>query len=250
MGLSNLTSGITEQRPNFKGLAVPDSFIEPHWYAAYTRAQHEKTVAAELGMRDVEHFLPLYSSVRRWKDRRVQLELPLFPGYVFVRLALRNRLRVLQIPSVVRLVGFNGQPTALADTEMEIVRSGLSQSPNAEPHPFLTVGRRVRITMGPFAGLEGVLKRKKSNLRVVVSLELIQRSVAVDVDAADVQGVVSAKVADPLPRFFVSVASKGFRVPVSGLKSTLTGGCVSVDSKGIATTDFTSEQRDGAAGRR
>ncbi len=114
------------------------------------------------------------------------LELPLFPGYLFVRLALRDRLRVVQIPSVVRLVGFNGQPTALPDTEMEIMRSGLSQSLRAEPHPFLTVGRRVRITNGPLAGLEGTLKRKKSSLRVVVSLNLIHRSVAVDVDAADI----------------------------------------------------------------
>ena len=170
-----------------------------HWYAAYTCAKHEKRVAAELGAREVQHFLPLYSSVRRWKDRRVQLELALFPGYVFVRLALRDRLQVLQIPSVVRLVGFGGLPTALPDEEMEILRKGLCQGLRAEPHPFLTIGRRVRITAGPFAGLEGVLKRKKSNLRVVVSLELIQRSVAVDVDAADVEGVVSAKGADPLP---------------------------------------------------
>ncbi len=187
MSLSYMTPGTTEQRSSFNGLTLPDSFAEQHWYAAYTRAQHEKHVAAELGMREVEHFLPLYSSMRRWKDRRVQLQLPLFPGYVFVRLALRERLRVLQIPSVVRLVGFSGQPTALPDTEMEIMRSGLSQSLRAEPHPFLTVGRRVRITGGPFAGLEGVLRRKKSGMRVVVSLGLIQRSVAVDVDVADLR---------------------------------------------------------------
>ena len=167
-------------------VALPASLTEPRWYAAYTCAKHEKRVAAELGAREVEHFLPVYRSVRRWKDRRVQLELPLFPGYVFVRLALGGRMRVVQIPSVVRLVGFNGLPTALPDTEMEIMRAGLSQNLRAEPHPFLTVGRRVRITGGPFAGLEGILKRKKSNLRVVVSLELIQRSVAVDVDVADV----------------------------------------------------------------
>src|SRR6266702_7516405 len=202
MSLSIVTPGRTEQRSNSDGLTLPDSFIEPHWYAAYTRAQHEKRVAAELVARGVEHFLPLYSSMRRWKDRRVQLELTLFPGYVFVRLALRERMRVVQIPSVVRLVGFGGLPTALPDTEMKILQSGLSQGPNAEPHPFLAVGRRVRITGGPFAGLEGVLKRKKSNLRVVVSLELIQRSVAVDVDAADVEGVVSAKGAVPLPPVF------------------------------------------------
>src|SRR5216683_5478383 len=162
-------------------------WAEQHWYAAYTCAKHEKRVAAELGAREVEHFLPMYSSVRRWKDRRVTLDLPLFPGYVFVRLALRDRMRVVQIPSVVRLVGFGGLPTALPDAEMEILQAGLSQSPNAGPHPFLGVGRHVRITGGPFAGLEGILKRRKSRLRVVVSLELIQRSVAVDVDAADVE---------------------------------------------------------------
>src|SRR5580704_136550 len=99
-----------------------------HWYAAYTSANHEKKVSVELGCRSVESFLPLYSSVRRWKDRRVQLQLPLFPGYVFVRLALRDRLRVVQIPSVVRLVGFGGLPTALPDTEIEILQSGFSQS--------------------------------------------------------------------------------------------------------------------------
>lgn len=186
MGLSGVTLGTTEQRGDFDTLHLPVSFLEPHWYATYTCAQHEKRVAAELGIREVEHFLPLYSSVRHWKDRRVTLELPLFPGYVFVRLALRDRVRVLQIPSVVRLVGFNGQPTALPDTEMEIMRSGLSQSLRAEPHPFVSVGKRVRITGGPFAGLGGILKRKKNNLRVVVSLDLIHRSVAVDVDITDV----------------------------------------------------------------
>ena len=160
---------------------------QTHWYAAYTCAKHEKRVAAELGGRGVEHFLPLYSSVRRWKDRRVSVEMPLFPGYVFVRLALRDRLRVVQVPSVVRLVGFGGLPTALPDAEMEAVRAGLARGLRAEPHPYLTVGRRVRLKSGPLAGAEGILLRRKGNFRVVVSLELIQRSVAVDVDIADVK---------------------------------------------------------------
>ena len=170
------------------------AMVESRWYAAYTCANHEKHVAAELGAREVEHFLPLYSSVRRWKDRRVSLDLPLFPGYIFVRLALCDRMRVVQIPSVVRLVGFGGLPTALPDTEMKIMRSGFSEGLRAQPHPFLTVGRPVRITGGPFAGLEGVLNRRKSSLRVVVSLDLIQRSVAVDVEAADVTPVARRPV--------------------------------------------------------
>jgi transcription antitermination factor NusG len=178
---------VRRRQLNAAGLLEQEQAMsQARWYAAYTCANHEKRVAAELGARDVEHFLPLYSSMRRWKDRRVQLELPLFPGYVFVRFALCNRLRVVQIPSLVRLVGFGELPTALPDTEMEIMRSGLSQNLRAKPHPFLSVGRRVRITGGPFAGLEGVLRRKKNNLWVVVSLELIHRSVAVDVDMTDV----------------------------------------------------------------
>src|SRR5215469_7320867 len=142
----------TKEGSNSEALSLPEPFAEPHWYAAYTCANHEKRVAAELRARTVEYFLPLYSSMRRWKDRRVSLEMPLFPGYVFVRLALRDRLRVLQIPSLVRLVSFNGLPTALSDTEMEILQSGLSRHLRAEPHPFLTAGRRMRIRSGPLAG--------------------------------------------------------------------------------------------------
>jgi transcription antitermination factor NusG len=171
----------------------PTAQAEQHWYAAYTCAQHEKRVAEQMAKREVEHFLPLYSSVRRWKDRRVRLTLPLFPGYVFVRLELQDRFGVLQIPSVVRLIGFGGLPTALPEEEVEILRSGLADQLHAEPHPFLTVGRRVRIVRGPLAGLEGILRCKKNNFRLVVSVELIQRAFAVDVDAADVQPVQESK---------------------------------------------------------
>src|SRR6266478_7859254 len=174
---------------NPEELSLPPSYSEQHWYAAYTCANHEKRVAAELGARAVEHFLPLYSSVRRWKDRRVHLDLPLFPGYVFLRLALRDRLRVLQIPSIVRLVGFNGQPAALADDEMEVLRRGLTDQLNAQPHPYLAVGRRVRVVSGPLTGLEGIIVRKKNRFRFVISLNLIMRSVSVEMDDADIMPV-------------------------------------------------------------
>jgi transcription antitermination factor NusG len=168
-------------------LAFPAEYREARWYAVYTSANHEKRVAEQMGVREVEHFLPLYASVRRWKNQRVTLERPLFPGYVFVRMALRDRLRVQTIPGVARLVGFGQTPAALPDEELEALRTSLGSGARAVPHPLLTMGRRVRITAGPFAGLEGILKRKKSSLRVVVSLELIQRAMAVDVDAADVR---------------------------------------------------------------
>jgi transcription antitermination factor NusG len=153
------------------------------WYAAYTCANHEKRVAQQLSVRSVEHFLPLYESVRRWKDRRVQLQLPLFPGYVFVRIALRDRLQVLEIPSVARLVGFNGTSTPLPDGEIETLKAGLEGGVRAVPHPYLKVGRRVRIITGPLAGQEGIFVRRKGTLRHVLSIDLIQRSILVDMEA-------------------------------------------------------------------
>ena len=165
---------------------LPAAFLEPRWYAVYTCANHERRAAEQFRVRGIEHFLPQYESVRKWKDRRVRLQMPLFPGYVFIKVQLQNRFEVLQVPGVVRLVGFNGSPTPLPEEQMLILHARLSQCSRAMPHPFLSVGRRVRISAGPFTGLEGILRRKKSNLRVIVSLELIQRSVAVDVDSADV----------------------------------------------------------------
>jgi transcription antitermination factor NusG len=166
--------------------ALPAEYHEVRWYAAYTSANHEKRVAEQMGVRGVEHFLPLYASVRQWKNGRVTLQRPLFPGYVFVRLALREKLRVQQIPGMARLVGFDGRPAALPDEEIETLRTSLNSGMRAEPHPYVSVGRRVRITAGPLAGREGILKRRKGNLRVVLSTELIQRSISVDIDASDV----------------------------------------------------------------
>ena len=158
-----------------------------HWYAAYTKSHHEKRVADQLTGRSVEHFLPTYRSVRRWKDRKKVLELPLFPGYIFVRMDLQNRLRILEVPGVVRLIGFNGLPTALRDGEIDTLRKGLAQTCAIRPYPYIVAGRRVLIVRGPFQGLEGVLIRQKGNLRVVLSLDLIRRSVLVDVDIADLE---------------------------------------------------------------
>lgn len=166
---------------------------EPRWYAAYTRPRHEKRVAEQLADRAVEYFLPQYESLRRWKDRLVRLFLPLFPGYVFVRIALRERLRVLEVPGVVRLVQFKGEPAPLPDDAIEKLRSGLAGSRRAEPHPFLSAGRRVRIVSGPLDGLEGILLRRKGVPRLVVSLELIQRSISVEVDSDAVEPLHGAK---------------------------------------------------------
>jgi transcription antitermination factor NusG len=153
------------------------------WHAAYTSANHEKRVAEQLGRRSVEHFLPLYWSERRWKDRKVQLQLPLFAGYVFVRVAPQGRMRVQQVPGVARLVGFNGHPSILAQEEIEAWKKLLASGIRAEPFPYLTSGRRMRISAGPLAGREGIVVRRKGSVRVVLSIDLVQRSILVDVDA-------------------------------------------------------------------
>lgn len=160
---------------------------QQHWYALYTFPRHEKCVAYQIEQRSIPCFLPVYRSVRRWKDRRKELELALFPGYVFVHFALRDRLRVLQLPSAVRLVSFNGQPAALPEAEIEALRQRLEQGAHIEPHPYLNLGRRVRVCAGPMQGLEGIIVRRKDRCRLVFSLDLIMRSVAVEVDECDVE---------------------------------------------------------------
>lgn len=184
-----MASHWTQLKPEGELGAMPAAYRETRWYAAYTSANHEKRVAEQLGVRAVEHFLPVYESVRRWKDRRVTLQMPLFPGYVFVRVALRDRLQVQQVPGVAHLVGFAGSPAALPDEEIEALRSSLKSGVRAEPHPYLTVGRRVQISRGPMAGMQGILLQRKGKLRVVISIELIQRSVAVEMDEADLQSL-------------------------------------------------------------
>ena len=168
---------------------LPSEGLAQCWYAAYTRANHEKSVALQMGQRSVEHFLPLYDSKRRWKDRSVHLQLPLFPGYVFVHLALRDRLQVLQIPGVAKLVGFNGAPAALPEAEIETMRTCLSRKLDLAPHPFAHVGRRVRVNAGPLEGLEGIVIREKNRFRFVISLDLINRSASVEVSVADIVSV-------------------------------------------------------------
>ena len=167
---------------------IPAAGPEAHWYAAYTSANHEKKIAAELQRRSMKCFLPLYSSVRRWKDRRVKLDMPLFPGYIFVHFAIPDRLRVLQVPGVVRFVGFGEGPAVIPETEIGRIQSILQQGFRAEPHPYLTAGRRVRVKSGPLTGLQGIVLHRKNKLRLVVSIELIQRAMAVEFEERCLEG--------------------------------------------------------------
>jgi transcription antitermination factor NusG len=162
----------------------------PPWYAVYTLPRHEKAVAEHLAFRQVETYLPLYLSARRWAARRALVQLPLFPGYVFVRISEGERIRVLEHPSVLRLVTFGGRPAPLADSEIERLRAALELG-KAEPFPYLVPGKRVRVKSGLLVGVEGTIVRRKGKMRLVISVEAIQQSIIFDLEAADLESTVN-----------------------------------------------------------
>ena len=166
-----------------------DTGSQMFWYAAYTSSRHEKTVAENLRQREVECFLPLYETVRRWNNGRHRVQLPLFPSYVFVRMGLRDKLRVLQVPGLAQLVSFQGNPAVLPDAEIETLRNALAAGLTAQPYQYLTVGSQVEICRGPFQGLRGILLRHQGQFRVVLSVEMIMRSIVVEIEATDVMTV-------------------------------------------------------------
>lgn len=167
--------------------STPGRSGAPLWYALYTHARHEKRVAEQLTNNAVENYLPLYRSIHQWKNGRHLVHVPLFPGYVFVHISLRDCLNVLRVRGVVDLVGFNGKPVSLADDEITNLIRVLGSGRPAQPHPFISGGRNVRITAGPLIGLRGIVVRTKGRVNVVVSLDLIQRSVQVEIDSMELE---------------------------------------------------------------
>jgi transcription antitermination factor NusG len=177
--------------------SVPDMRLVPNWFAVFTSPRHEKRVQQHFSQRDVENYLPIYRSPRKWRNGlKVVLELPLFPGYIFVRIRRSERVKVLEVPGVVAIVGgAAGQMARLPEAEVEALRSGLHLR-QAEPHPLLTVGRRARIRTGALAGLEGIVVRKKNSLRVVLTMDLIMQSIVVEVDGEELEPVDSDSSTD------------------------------------------------------
>jgi transcription antitermination factor NusG len=152
------------------------------WYAVYTQPRHEQAVNRHLAAREVETYLPTILSVNRWKDRRVQIETPVFPGYIFTRISAAERRQVVAAPGVVRVLSFNGAPAAIADTEIEAVKLCLARGVAPQTHPYLAVGERVRVRSGALEGLQGLVTRRKNECRLIVSVTLIHRSVAIEID--------------------------------------------------------------------
>lgn len=152
------------------------------WHALYTYPRHERSVAIELESRSVEVFLPTHVTESRWKDRRVKLQTPVFPGYVFTRIRPAQRRAVLSAPGSVRLLSFNGAPAPIDDREIEAVRLCLERGATMEPRPLFELGDHVRVCGGPLRGLEGRISRCKDERRLLVPITLINQSIAVEVD--------------------------------------------------------------------
>lgn len=167
------------------------SLLPLEWFAIRTRPRHEKVVTKQLETSGIETFLPLCSQVRSWSDRRKVLELPLFPGYVFVRTAptSRSRVRVFQARGVIGFVGPNNEATPIPAQQMEAVRSLMHSRIDCRPHPFLNVGQRVRIQNGALQGLEGILIRVATDDSLIVSVDLIHRSVSIRLEGYEVEGL-------------------------------------------------------------
>lgn len=174
-----LTAGITGQSP---------------WWALYARHQHEKHVAETLQSKGYEVFLPLYDSVRRWKDRRKVLSLPLFPGYVFVRGTQQRRLGILTTPGVHMILSRGEAAAVIPEEEIEAIRRSLEAKTAIEPHPYLNCGDRVRVTRGALHGIEGILIRKKNIFRLVLSVDMLAQSVSMEIEATDVELVSPATI--------------------------------------------------------
>ncbi|MBZ5676592.1 MAG: UpxY family transcription antiterminator [Acidobacteriia bacterium] len=152
------------------------------WFALRVRSNYEKVASLHIRERGYEEFSPSYMAERQWSDRKKTMERPLFPGYVFCRLDAYNRLPILTIPGVVGLVGFGSRPTPVPDQEIEDVRTMIGSGLLVTPWPFLDPGQTVLIERGPLKGIEGVLQSVKGRLRLVVSINVLRRSVATEID--------------------------------------------------------------------
>lgn len=181
---------------------------DQHWWAIYTRHQHERVVADMLAAKGFEVFLPLYDSVRRWKDRQKVLSLPLFPCYVFIFGGANRRFKVLSTPGVHMALTHGDRVAVIPDKEIDAIRRTVDGPFRMEPHPFLRCGDRVRVVGGSLQGLEGILTRKKNQFRLVLSVDMLAKSVAVEIDAADVESIAKPVLGGQAPAgFYTSLPS-------------------------------------------
>jgi transcription antitermination factor NusG len=163
------------------------------WFALLVRTRQEASVGDQLNGQGYERFLPLYKVRKRWSDRIKEMNAPLFPGYLFCRFNPHDRLPILKTPGVIQIVGFKDGPSAVDESEIQSIQKLVSAGVPHQPWPFLSTGDRVRIESGPLVGLEGILTEVKRTHRLVLSVMLLQRSVAVEIDSALVTAIGSSQ---------------------------------------------------------
>jgi transcription antitermination factor NusG len=182
------------------------------WYAIYTRHHHEKTVARILTYKGFETLLPVYQSAQRWKDRTKLILLPLFPCYVFLKGGLERRLDIMTTPGINALVSSAGQPAGIPPAEIDAIRRTVESGSRVEPHPFLKCGEWVRVKCGPLQGIQGILVRKKNLYRLVLSVEMLGKAAAVEVDAFLVEPLNSKPSQVSSIRYTALSAAPGLRI--------------------------------------
>jgi transcription antitermination factor NusG len=177
--------------PSFEA-RVYQPVVSPSWYAVQTRPRHEHVVATQLDQDGIEALLPMAPEVHRWSDRRKVVHVPIFPGYVFVRIALlsnEQRVQVLRKMGVIGFVGPKREATAIEPSQIENIRALIATQAEVSPYPYLSVGQRVRIRSGALAGLEGILLRRTDDSRLVLSIDLIHKSVVARIDGYELEVV-------------------------------------------------------------
>jgi len=182
--------------PSESMVSSESNVSESPWYAIYTRHQHEKMVAQILTSKGFNTFLPLYATTHKWKDRTKALSLPLFPCYVFLKGDIERRLQIVTTPGIFGLVSSGGQPAAIPNVEIEAIQRVIESGTRVEAHPFLKCGNRVRVKCGPLAGIEGILVRKKSVSRLVLTVEILGTAAAIEVSAFQVEEVSVPRLRD------------------------------------------------------
>jgi len=174
---------------DFSSLATPKNKTMElrkgsRWYAIYTRSRYEKKVSMELEERGLEHFLPLVPQLRYWKDRKKIVNMPIFPGYVFVNINISEKIRVLRANGVVRFIEFNGSPSPIPDAQIEDVRQLLKYPDRVETASYFNCGDPVEITAGPFSGIRGKIIHSRGKQRLLVGIEIIHQAISVEIDSA------------------------------------------------------------------
>ena len=163
------------------------------WYALHVRPRSEKVVVSHLRTKGYDEYLPLYTLSSRWSDRTKVIEKPLFAGYAFCKFDVQKKLPILELPEVLNIVGIGKVFIPISEAELASIRQIVASGLHCEPWPFIEAGQTVSVTRGPLTGIEGTVIKVKSHLRLVVSLPMFQRSVAVEIDRDSVEPIARSK---------------------------------------------------------